>query len=201
MSQRALWEVRVRRKHSSFFMLLLPSHLPSCAPAWVLYGLQSLQRSTCSITGLSMGHSPFGKYLLCYRAAPSPLTLLFPLLFPLFFPHPPSLILSMLSPPQHFQPLLRHFHRATASLADGLSGGLWWVPCKDSWSTCVWHRASPGLLPQRPHLKLLCCQALPFTSSTASKGWAFVALIENYQSYKLPNVFHCVHLWEQSPLG
>lgn len=104
------------------------------------------------------------------QSSPSPLTLLFPLLFPLFFPHPPSLILSMLSPPQHFQPLLRHFHRATASLADGLSGGLWWVPCKDSWSTCVWHRASPGLLPQRPHLKLLCCQALPFTSSTASKG-------------------------------
>lgn len=184
------------------FLSAAPSFsLLSCAPAWVLYGLQSLQRSTCSITGLSMGHSPFGKYLLCYRADPSPLTLLFPLLFPLFFLHPSSLILSTLFPPQHFQPLLRHFHRGTASLADGLSGGLWWVPRKVSWSTCVWHRASPGLLPQRPHLQPLCCQALPLTSSTVSKGWVFVALIGKYQSYKLPNVFHCVQLREKSPLG
>lgn len=105
----------------------------------LINGPEALQRSTCSATE----HLPV---LWPYYSLSSSLLLSIPLFFLCF----PLLRIFCL--------FLICFSRGATSLADGLScmGSL----AKTAGNGCVWHRAVPGLLPQRPFLQPLCCQTL-----------------------------------------
>lgn len=120
----------------------------------------------------SVDHSPFrgalhlpwtfqwvrgssGKYLLCHRAPPCPLTLLFPLFFP---PPAHSLVLSMFSPPQNSLLFLKYVFPEVPQT--WLMGSAARGPLQRQLDVAVSDRAALGLLPQRPFQKTLCCQNL-----------------------------------------
>ena len=155
----------------------------SYAPAWVVYGPQSLQQCTCSGMGLSTAIVPWGKYLLCHRAPPRPLTLLFPLFFP-----PPlhSLVVSMFPPLGIFCLSLNMLSQRYHQL--GWWAQLWPVmgPFQRQLEVAVSGTGQPLASSCRGHAcSPPAAKTLPFTSNIASKGWAFVALAQKYASYKL----------------
>lgn len=90
----------------SFYLQLLPFHSCLMLHCGSFMGCSTFTRVTASSWAYPQASIPSGRYLFCHRAAPSSLTLLFPLFFP-----------------SGFLPLLRHFHRGTKSLADWPSCG------------------------------------------------------------------------------
>jgi len=79
-----VWEVRISAGQflPAASSLSLLSYTPFYTPFYSFMGCSTFTRVTASSWAYPQASIPSGRYLFCHRAAPSSLTLLFPLFFP-----------------------------------------------------------------------------------------------------------------------